>query len=568
MTTQRLLFIPLVLALLATATLPSFAAEPDPSPADESSSETPRGLTPQILYQYLVAEIAASRGQFALAAEAYVDLAKNTHDIRIVRRATEVAFFARQVEGALEAARIWVEGEPDSIEARQTLWLLLAATKRSDELVSRIDERLKTATPRGPAILELGRIVARWPDKQTVESLVIYVTTAYESLPETYYVRAQAALAVRAADRALSNIDQAIALKPDWEAAVLLKAQVLSTDAERTTELLAGYLARHPASRTSRLAYARALIDAKRYTEARQQFEKLLAEQKDNPELLYSTGLLALQMGDVTSGERYLKTLLDTPFVDKDSARYYLGHGAEEAGRAQDAIRWFDAVGTRSNHFLSARARSADLLRKQGRLDEARQRLQQAARALPKARSDLVLVESRLLVESRQYEEAYRVLDAALADLPDDTALLYESALVAERNGKFDVLERNLQKLIKLKPDNPQAYNALGYSLADRNLRLEEAQNLIEKALSLAPEDPFILDSRGWVAFRRGDRAAALEYLRKAISLRADPEVAAHLGEVLWAEGLREEARATWNNALKANPDNEVLPATIKRFEP
>lgn len=243
------------------------------------------------------------------------------------------------------------EGEPASIEARQSLWLLLAATKRSEELVSRIDERLKTATPQGPAILELGRIVARWPDKQTVESLVIYVTTAYESLPETYYIRAQAALAVRASDRALSNIDQAIALKPDWEAAVLLKAQLLSTDAERTTELLAGYLTRHPSSRASRLAYARALIDAKRYTEARQQFEKLLAEQKDNPELLYSTGL---QMGNAASGERYLKSLL----LRSQGQCTLLPHGAEEAGRAEDAIRWFDAVGTRSNHFLSARARS------------------------------------------------------------------------------------------------------------------------------------------------------------------------------------------------------------------
>lgn len=560
--------LPAALAL-ACGGLAASAHAGEPAAAVAIAPPQSGGLTPQILYQYMLAEIAANRGQFGLAAEAYVELATSTRDARIARRAAEVAFYARQFEGALSAARIWQEQAPESAEARQTLWMLLAATGRGDELLRGIEVHLKSAgTGTGKAVLDLGRLLARWPDKPAAERLLIQATSDYESLPETFYVRAQAAHAARASERALSNIDQALALKPDWEAAVLFKAQLTSADAVRTTELLADYLRRHPGSHRLRLAYARALVDADRYGEARQQFERLIAERQDSPELLYSAGLLALQMRDLAGGERYLRQLAGTDFPDQDSVHYYLGHAAEEAGRGADAISEFDQVGTRSSHFVSSRARAASLLRKQGRIEEGRQRLQQAAIESPKARGDLVLVESRLLAEAKQYEEAYKVLDAALSELPDDTALLYESALAAERSGKFDVLERNLQKLIRLQPDNPQAYNALGYSLADRNQRLEEAQQLIEKALSLAPQDPFILDSRGWVAYRRGDAAAAIEYLRRALSISADPEVAAHLGEVLWTQGQRDEARATWNNALKANPENEVLPATIRRFEP
>ena len=529
----------------------------------------PSLLTPKILYQFLLAEVAASQGKLLLSATAYLDLAGTTRDPRIARRAAEVAFFSHDPEAALKAARLWVDIEPDSAEARQGLWTLLAMINRNDELAGLLARVLAGEGPNiNASIIGLGRLAARFPDKQAALRLVMQVTAPYEILPETYFVRAQAAWAAKDTDRAQASIDRALALKPNWEPAILLKAQMLSGDLEKTLAVMADFLARNPDAREARMTYARVLVAAKRYAEARQVFAGLLEEQKDNAELLYSAGLLSMEMGDFAAGEGYLKQVLELDFADMDSVRYYLGHGAETGKRSQQAVDYFDTVSERSPRYVSAQLRAANLLRQQGRLDDARRHLQLAETAAPKERTQFILAESRLLMDAHQVDAAYKLLESELSAHPDDAALLYESALLAEKTGKFDVLERNLRRLIKLKPDSAEAYNALGYSLANRNIRLDEAQKLIEKALSLAPQDAAILDSRGWLAYRRNDHAVAVEFLRKALAIDADPEIAAHLGEVLWAQGRHDEAQQTWDAALKAYPDNEVLPATIKRFNP
>jgi tetratricopeptide (TPR) repeat protein len=537
--------------------------------APEANTKSAASLTPNILYQYLLAEVAANRGKISLSAAAYLDLAKTTRDPRIARRATEVAYLTHDPEAALKAARIWAEIDPGSPDARQSLWVLLAGSNHTDELATMLSQVLAGEGQNiASSIIGLGRLASRFPDKQASLRLVMQVTAPYEALPETYFVRAQSAWAARDFDRARASVDRALALRPDWEAAVLLKAQIIGGDLGQALALLSDFVARNPGARDAKTIYARALVDAKRYPEARQTFIDLLAGQPDNPELLYSAGLLSMEMGDYTAGEGYLKQVLDLDFSDMDSVRYYLGHGAELGDRSQDAVAYFDTISTRSPRYVTAQVRAATLLRKNGNLDEARRHLQQAAVAAPKERTPLILAESQLLVESSQVDEAYRLLVAELTAQPSDPALLYESAIVAEKLGKFDVLERNLRRLIKLKPDNAEAYNALGYSMADRNVRLDEAQKLIEKALSLAPTDAAILDSRGWLAFRRNDPGTAIEFLRKALAVNDDPEIAAHLGEVLWAQGHYDDAEKVWESAQKAHPENTVLPATVKRYKP
>jgi tetratricopeptide (TPR) repeat protein len=212
--------------------------------------------------------------------------------------------------------------------------------------------------------------------------------------------------------------------------------------------------------------------------------------------------------------------------------------------------------------------RAAHVLARQGKLAEARRWLQQTSIGNPAEQSQLLIAEAQLLREANRGEEAYAVVAEGLAAHPDQADLLYESAMLAERIDKLEVMERNLRRLIEIKPDHAHAYNALGFSLADRNLRLDEALELIDKALQLAPDDPFILDSKGWVMFRRGDALGALEALQKAFALRPDPEIAAHLGEVLWTLGRRDEASRTWDEAAKVSPDNAPLLSTIKKFKP
>ena len=542
------------------------AAQPAPVPAKAEDRLPKQELTGQILYQFLLAEIAAQRGQFALSAGAYLDLAMSTRDPRIVRRAAEVAFHARQYDSALEAARLWLSLEPDSQQARQMLSTLLLASGRIDELAGSLARDLAAEAPRvGDALIRMVRAFTRYPDKLAVQRLFDQLTQPYPDLAEAHLVRAQAAVGVGDADRARSEINRTLELRPAWELAALFKAELLPKGAAQL-DFLKTWLAANPDGLDVRLGYARGLVSEKRYEDARIEFRRLLSASPDNPDMLYAVGILSLQVNDATEGEQHLKRFVEIGRGDLDPARFYLGQMADQAGRFEEALRWYDLVAA-GEHAMPAKVRAAQVLLRQNKLDEARERLA-AARATTPGDSRLVVAEAQLLRDAGRHAEAFAFLAKALEVQPDQPELLYETALTAEKLGYVDVMERHLLRLIALKPDSAQAYNALGYSLADRNLRIDEAAQMIDKALSLTPDDPFILDSKGWVLFRQGKPVLALEALQKAYAQKPDAEIAAHIGEVLWALGRSGEALAVWREAAKAHPTNEVLAATIKRFVP
>lgn len=541
------------------------AAQPAPVSAAAEDRLPKQELTGQILYQFLLAEIAAQRGQFGLSAGAYLDLAKSTRDPRIVRRAAEIAFHARQYDSALEASRLWLSLEPESQQARQMLATLLLASGRIDELAGSLARDLATAPRVGDALIRMVRAFSRFPDKLAVQRLFDQLTQPYPELAEARLVRAQTAAGVGDADRARREIDKALELRPTWELAALFKAEMLPKGAAQL-EFLKTWLAANPDAPDVRLGYARGLVSEKRYEEARIEFRRLLAASPDNPDMLYAVGILSLQVNDATEAEQQLKRFVEIGRGDLDPARFYLGQIAEQAGRPEDALRWYDLVAG-GEHALPAKVRAAQVLLRQNKLDEARERLA-AARASAPGDVRLVVAEAQLLRDAGRHADAFAFLAKILEVQPDQPDLLYETALAAEKLGYVDVLERHLRRLIALKPDSAQAYNALGYSLADRNLRLDEAAQLLDKALSLAPDDPFILDSKGWLLFRQGKFAAALEALQKAYAQKPDAEIAAHIGEVLWTLGRPSEALAIWREATHAHPTNEVLATTIKRFVP
>ncbi len=583
MQTQRHLIGYLITVLLAAllAPVPAFAAVEDvESMPDATASATSatsaneafpaQELTPKIFYEFLLAEIALGRGQIPISAAAYADLAKTTRDPRIARRAAEVAFYARQPGLSLDAAKIWAETAPDSVQARQAYWTLLGSTGKADELAAELSRVVAAeatdATRRGVVLMQMGRLLSQFDDKKMAANVANKITEPYLSLPEAHFVRAQAAYSNRDDKLAMAELDQALTIKPDWEPAAILKAQLLIANPTASIDLLATFIKKYPKASDARLAYARALIEGKRYDEARAQFDLLLKAEPERLDLIYSLGLLSLQSGDAAKAEGYLKSLLDKEFPEKDSVHFYLGQIAEESDRTKEAIEHYDAITPGSQHQLQGQIRSAVLLSKSGQMAQALDRLHVAQVANPKERSNLQALEAQLLGEKGRYADAYQLLTTALQKNPDDPVLLYESALYAERLGKVDVLERNLRKTIKLKPDAAHAYNALGYSFADRNIHLDEANTLIDKALAMAPDDAAILDSKGWVNYRRGDLAAAIEKLQKALAVRPDPEIAAHLGEVQWQMGRKDEASKTWDAALKLAPDNDVLNSPIKRL--
>jgi tetratricopeptide (TPR) repeat protein len=560
------------ICLAIALAFPAHAQSQDDATEAEPAAQGPalpaQALTPETLYTILLGEIAGARGEIGISVQAYLELARKTRDPRIARRATEIAMFARNAEAAAEAARIWVEVDPESEDARRVLAGVLAGGEGRLEEVQIQLARLLAQSPDQLEghLMSLNRAFARVTNKPAARAIIDRLTEPYLDRPEAHFARAQAAITAEDAVGARTAIDGALGLRPDWEPAVLFKAQLLAQSgaSAEAVELLKAHLARHPDDRNVRLVYARSLVSAREFEAARSEFRTLLASAPDDRDLLYAVGLLSAQVDDFEAAVPLLERALETGHPEADGIRLNLGQIAERREDPEGALRWYRAIET-GRHHLDAQLRIASVLARTGRFDEAREHLR-AVQGDEDTRKRLILAEAQLLRSADRDGEAFEVLDAALRQSPDDRDLLYESSMLAESLGKLDIMEGRLRKLIALHPDHAHAYNALGYSLADRGLRLDEAESMIARALELAPEDPFILDSMGWVRFRRGFASDALGHLEHAYRLRPDPEIAAHLGEVLWSMDRRDDATRVWDEALNAHPDNKVLAEAVQRL--
>jgi tetratricopeptide (TPR) repeat protein len=537
------------------------AAEPAPDLPNQD-------LTGEVLYEFLIAEIAGQRGNLALSAQAYADLAKRTRDPRVAERATEMALHARMPEAAIESAKVWAEASPGSGRALATASSLLIRANRLDEAEPYLQKVLAVQSAnRGDGFLQLNGLLANNPDKQTNLRVVQRLAQSYPDLAQAHFAVAQAAANAGQDELALKEIRQAARLQPDWELAVLYEASLLQkTSNAAAADRLAGYLKTHPKSREVRLAYARALVSDKKYPEARGEFEQLLKDHPGNTDVVFAVAVLSMQLEDWPGAEANLKRLLDLGYADRNSVRFYLGQVSEEQKRFAEALQWYGEV-TRSEQFMPAQIRTAQVMSKQGNLDGARKYLQNVSAANNDQRAQLIIAEAQLLRDANQSKEAFDVVERGLDKLPNNPELLYDHAMLAEKLDRMDILESSLRRVIKLKPDHAHAYNALGYSLADRNLRLDEAKGLIDQALKLAPDDSYIIDSLGWVLYRQGRTEEALKELQRAYAGRPDAEIAAHLGEVLWVLGRRAEAQKIWDEALAKTPSNDVLIKTVQKFK-
>ncbi|MCL2160604.1 MAG: tetratricopeptide repeat protein [Betaproteobacteria bacterium] len=533
--------------------------EPGEFPAQELSAET--------LQDFLLAEIAASQGQFRESAQAYIALARKTRDPRIAHRAAYIASRSKETQLIAESARLWVEIAPNSKEARQFVDYVERGHSPAIEKVREALARTLAQNPGklAPNLLGLNRALSRIENKDVIRNLVNRVTEPYLTYPEAHFARAQAAMIARRPMEATGALSRALELRPNWLPALLLKTHILveSGAADQANLMLEAALAREPGNRELRIAYARSLIAANRFAAARNEFNTLLAAMPDDRDLLYTVAMLSAELGDTATAEPLLKKLLTSGHPQADLIRLQLGKIAAERNEHAAARKWFDAVSP-GGYAPEARIRSARSLAKEGRLDQARKLLHDAPN--PETQRRYLLAESQLLMDAGRARQALDLIDKALQKSPNDNDLLYESAMLAERIGMHETMEGRLRKLIALVPEHAHAHNALGYSLADRGQRLEEAEALIARALEILPRDPYILDSMGWVRFKRGDLNGALEYLQQAHTLRADPEISAHLGEVLWRLNRADEARSVLDDAKAKHPGNATLQETIRRL--
>ncbi len=526
-------------------------------------------LTGKIVYQLLLAEIAAQRGRLNVAMATYFDLAKSTKDPRIAQRATEIAVYARQPREALEAAKLWSDVDPQSQQARQIIVSVLMNEGKLDQAKPYMQKMLAGEDQQvRQSFMELNTLLARQNDKGAALEMAKQLAEPFPKLAEARFAVAQAALSAKQNDVALNEIKQANELKPGWEIGALLQGQILwQSNKPDAVKFYQDFLARYPAANDVRLSYARLLASQKDFPAAREQFSTLVKSSSDNPDMVVTVGLLSMQVQDFEGAENYLTQALKLNPKDPNAVRFSLGQISEERKQYDKANDWYKSI-TEGEQYFQAQIKIASLMARQNKLTDAREYLRNVKTDSAAQKVQIVMAQAGMLREAKAYKDSFDTLDAGLKEYPDNLDLLYDRAMAAEKVDRLEVLEEDLRKLIKLKPDHAHAYNALGYTLADRTNRYDEAHELIKKALEIAPEDPFIVDSLGWVQYKLGKLDESIATLQRAFDLRPDPEIAAHLGEVMWTNGKRSEATQVWQTAIKDHPENEALNEVVKRFKP
>jgi tetratricopeptide (TPR) repeat protein len=556
------------LALSACASNGGYHSQPG------QAKTNPEGaVTAEFVYRYLIAEVAGQRGDLATSGTIFYELAKTTRNPGLAERAAKVSAYGNVGQLTMPAVKLWAELDPASNEAQQAMTEMLVGSGKLKEAQPYLAQLFVKEETRAGGFLYLSTLLSRNPDKAAVLNLVQALAKPYPELAEAQFAIAQSAWAAQKDNVALDALNKIETLKPDWPIAALLKGQVLSEQNPLTAiNFYQDFLDQHPDANEIRLNMAKLMVSQKQYDLAKANFPILLAnaknsEAKNAAEVTAIVGLLSFQGGDYPAAEGYFQEALKLGFKDADQIHLYLGQVNDKQNRPEQSLSWYNKVAP-GQHYLEAQVNIATAMARDGKVDLAIDKLDSLENLNTQQQIIVIQTEASLLVKAGRHQEAFDLLDKAVKNLPNTADLVYDYALAAERLQKFDLMEAELRKTIKDMPNFAAAYNALGYSFADRNIKLNEALSLIEKALSLSPNDHYILDSLGWVHFRKGNLNKALDYLQQAYQYNADPEIAAHLSEVLWQQGKQDQANVLLNEALRNHPNNELLKTTRSKLKP
>jgi tetratricopeptide (TPR) repeat protein len=526
-------------------------------------------LTPksQIVYWVLVGELAGQRGQYDVALDSYLQAARLSRDPRVAERATQIALFMKKYPEASESVSIWLEREPRNAVARRMAALLYLKEGKRDQAVAQMKVLLTLPDADLENILiELVKVLGGEVPKQDAAEFMNALLRASPGMAELHFAAALLAANQGEFQRALSETEEALKLQPDWNRARMLQAQVMAQmgDSAAAGDMIRRALKRDPDNTRLRLIYSQFLIKAGDIEGARRELAYVVAREPGNQDARFGLGLALIDLGQLDAARREFARLA-TSEKWRVQAYFYLGLVDARKGRLSEAVGWFDRVTTGPTEF-DARVNTITALISLGRLKDARTRLADVRKRFPNESVRLYLLEAELLSKNRDYEDAFNLLTEALEEMPGQTDLLYARALVAENLDRFEVLEADLRQVLAKNPDDPNALNALGYTLAERGERLDEAKGYLDRAIRLKPDDPAILDSYGWLQYRLGNYPKALEYLRRAYAKVQDPEIASHLVEVLMESGKRQEARKILREAWKKAPEHEDLQRVKARY--
>ena len=518
------------------------------------------------LLALLTAEVAGYRGDYQYALDQYLIEAEKTLDPGVAARVTRLAAYMKADDKLYQAASLWAQADPESLEAHQFL---------ADQLVKRalyVDalETMQTIDRLGGEAqfdyfaYRVGRMTQE--DRQALLLGLNDMLTVNPNEPQILFSKAALLEALGDGPAALETADTLLGLKPAELNFIILKANLLSdlNQKQAAQAFLSEQLAINPDQPRLRLLLARLLFEAQAFSDARVQYQILHEIRPEDGEILFALAMLSIEQADFAQARLHLGRLVRTD-QRVNQAQYYLGLVAEKTGDVALALREFAKVDG-GYEYLSAQGRIVELISVNQSLEDARSYLAKKKLAHNGLRSQFDLIEGQLLSRVDAEDALFEHLDEAIEAQAGDIPLLYFRAMSGQKYDRLDILERDLKQVLTLDPGNADAMNALGYTLADQTDRYDEAYVLIEKALRLKPEEPAFIDSMGWVLYRLNRYEEAIDYLEQAFERFPNDEVAAHLGEVLWQSGKTRRAKRVWKEALSETPDSTFLQSVVKRF--
>ncbi len=537
-------------------------------PAEKTRNNAVKSaIDPDVMYMLMAAELAGQRGQYAIALEGYMEAAKRVDDPRFAERAAKIAMYMKDGNKTDEAVSLWLRQDPENPTARKVAALSALRTGNKLAAVDHLTKVLKS-DPAGfeKTALELANVLQRDGKADFIYEVLDALALKNPDQAVVYFVQSVLALDMKNNALAEQKVQQALNIQPDWDKALIFQAQIaaLSGDLNKAKGLLRSASVKYPENEKLKKLLAQVLIKAAEYEAAGEVYQDIILSNPKDAESQIALALVYLQLNRDGKAEDIFKQLLDQPEW-QNQASFYLGKIEEKHEHTQKALAWFDKVTEGPLVFESALS-AVSLLVKDKKFDQADTRLNVLSAQFPKQKLRIILMQAGLYGQQEHYEKAFKLLTDALAEQPDQKELLYTRALLAERVDKLDVLEADLKKILAKYPDDAEALNALGYSLLKKPERYADAEKYLQHALKLQPNEAVIMDSYGWLQFKLGKLELALSYLERAYAKQQENEIAAHLAEVLWALGRKEEARKIFTKAINKTPEDEYLLDFQKRL--
>ena len=539
----------------------------DDSVVLEGVGDKPTAISPDVLYLLLTAEIAGQRNQYDIAMEGYLEAAKRVNDPRISERAAKIGLFLKDSKKTDEAVSLWLQKDKNNLTARKIA--ALSALKGANKSLA--VEHLNIILENDPAgfedtLIELTRILQKERKAGFLFEVLEELSKQHQDQAVVFFVQALLAGQLKDIALAIEKVDEALIIQPEWDKALILRAQLAAQtgDLGLARELLEKVLQNTPDNDRIRKMLAQILMQTEAFDDAVQLYQDVLETRPNDGESKFAIALIYLQQKKDDEALVYLKELINQPEWDTQ-ASFYIGRIEYKKEQYETALVWFDKV-TQGPFEYDAAMAAVSVLLTQKKFSEAEQRLQLLSVKFPKEQLNTLLLRAEVYNTQKKYQKAFDLLTDAIKDNPEHRNLLYTRALIAENLDKFNVLEADLKKILQKNPDDANALNALGYTLVDRTERYQEAEAYLLQAIKLKPDEAVIIDSMGWLRYKQGNTVEALAYLRRAYEKQPESEVAAHLAEVLWVAGKKDEAKQVFELAIKKSPDDEYLLRFQKQF--